>query len=316
MSTLYDKKKLLDDNKDIYISEYDKSLGYEALAGIIQSKKDYAQAEKNNDSEGMKKANAKANNFRETAGSYTGGVDGSEYNPILKIYETRPSSEYKSSYKEKKRKALDDVVNYKPFSYDPEEDPVFEAYRKLYSKLGNDAYERTLAQNALRTGGMINSSASSAAVQALNRYNTMLTDKIPELYESAYERYSDGYDRLYKNLEMISDLEDKEYSRYRDDMKDFETDRDYYYTKHRDSASDAMDVYRFDTNTTYNIDKDAYGRMRDGVEDAMWKTELENENKSKEFAELTRLIQSIYGKKSYNNDALPFIDLWKTIYYN
>ena len=115
---------------------------------------------------------------------------------------------------------------------------------------------------------------------------------------------------------MISDLEDKEYSRYRDDMKDFETDRDYYYTKHRDSASDAMDVYRFDTNTTYNIDKDAYGRMRDGVEDAMWKTELENENKSKEFAELTRLIQSIYGKKSYNNDALPFIDLWKTIYYN
>lgn len=326
MATLYDKKKLLDDNKDLYISEYDKGLGYEALAGIIQSKKDYANAQKNNDTEGMKKANTKANNFREISGNYTAGADGSEYNPILKGYETRPSKGYNSSFKDKKNKALNSVLDYKEFSYNPEKDPAFEAYRNLYARLGNEAYERALAQNALRTGGVINTSASSAAMQALNRYNSMLTDKIPELYESAYKRYSDGYERLYKNLELLSELEDNEYSRYRDSMKDFESDRDYYYTKYRDNIDDSMDTYRFDTNTTYKIDNDAYDRMRDTVKDSMWQTELDNENarwnaemendnKNNYLAKLTGLIQSIYGKKLLNNDVLSFIDLWKSLYY-
>ncbi|MBE7050879.1 MAG: hypothetical protein E7394_09005 [Ruminococcaceae bacterium] len=338
MATLYDKNKLLNDNKDMYISEYDKGLGYEALSGIIQSKKDYIHAEKNNDTDGMKKANARANNIRAAYGGYTGGEYGNEYNPIIKSYETRSSTGYKSSYNEKKKKALDSVTGYKEFSYNPETDPVFEAYRKLYTRLGNDAYERALAQNSLRTGGVINTSASSAAMQALNRYNSMLTDKIPELYDAAYKRYSDGYDRLYKNLEILSKLEDTEYSRYRDDMKDFESDRDYYYTKHRDSIEDAMDIYRFDTNTTYKIDESDYKRTRDAVEDIQWQTEMENkdakwraeldndikrwqsemesDNKNTHLAELTRLIQALYGKETHNNDASAFIELWKNIYLN
>ena len=114
---------------------------------------------------------------------------------------------------------------------------------------------------------------------------------------------------------MLTDLEDDEYSRYRDQMKDFESDRDYYYTKYRDNADDALNVYRFDTNTTYKIDNEAYDRTRDTVEDSMWQTEMENDNKDKYLTELTRLIQSMYGKKSWNNDVLPFIELWKNLYY-
>ncbi len=314
MATIYDKKKLLDENKDLYMSEHDRGLGYEAISGIIQAKREYALAEKNNDSAGMKKANAKANSIRSVSGSYTGGDDGSEYNPIIRDYEKRPSTGYKSSYESRKNKALTNVLNYEDFTYDPEADPLFQTYRKLYTRLGNDAYERALAQNSLRTGGVINTSASSAAMQALGKYNSMITDKIPELYEAAYKKYADGYERLYKNLELLSDLEDREYSRYRDDMKDFEADRDYYYTKHRDSAEDALDMYRFDTNTSFSIDKENYDRSRDEIEDSKWSQELESENESKRLRELTRVIQSLYGKKLYNSDASIFLELMKKLY--
>ena len=81
MSEYTKKRKLINDNKDIYISEYDKNLSYDALSKIVEAKKDFVTAAKNNDKVGMTKANAAANTIRADYGSYTGGLAWGEIQP-------------------------------------------------------------------------------------------------------------------------------------------------------------------------------------------------------------------------------------------
>jgi len=57
MANYKDKKKLIDDNPDVYISDYDKNLDYSYLSDIIDQKKAYSAAEKAGDASAMKKAN-------------------------------------------------------------------------------------------------------------------------------------------------------------------------------------------------------------------------------------------------------------------
>ena len=57
MSTYFTKKKLIDDNKDLYVSRYDKSLGASELEGIIDAKRSYNKAKEAGDTYGMKAAN-------------------------------------------------------------------------------------------------------------------------------------------------------------------------------------------------------------------------------------------------------------------
>ena len=52
--------------------------------------------------------------------------------------------------------------------------------------------EDLLGELSASTGGVASSYAVSAAAQARENYNRKLTDKIPQLYEDAYERYIDG----------------------------------------------------------------------------------------------------------------------------
>ncbi|MBR5506876.1 MAG: hypothetical protein IKV88_02385, partial [Clostridia bacterium] len=170
MSTYYDKKKIIDENKDLYISSYDKSLTPDALSKIIEQKKIYKNAETNGDKKAMKDANDKANSIRMSNGNYDGGKDGSEYNTNNKNYEIKNFSSYESPYQNQISEIAKKIKNKKEFSYDHENDPAFKAYYSLYQKLGDDAYERALYESALRTGGMVSTSAISAASGAKNHY--------------------------------------------------------------------------------------------------------------------------------------------------
>ena len=53
MSTYFTKKKLIDDNKDLYVSQYDKTLGASELEGIIDAKRSYNKAKEAGDTHGL-----------------------------------------------------------------------------------------------------------------------------------------------------------------------------------------------------------------------------------------------------------------------
>ena len=172
------------------------------------------------------------------------------------------------------RQALDRLGNYRQFSYSPETDPLYSAYRKQYVREGDRAARDTLGSAAALTGGMPSSWAASAAQQAQNYYNAQLTDKIPELASLAYEIYADEYAREYDRLTALMEADAAEYSRW-------ESDRDYRYAASRDEIEDA----RYADELAYSRQQDreaaeryadelAYSRGRDEIEDARYADEL------------------------------------------
>ena len=118
---------------------------------------------------------------------------------------------YRRRYLENAVNLAEELSYQKPFSYDPNEDPVYQAYRNKYLTEGNRASRDSLASYASLTGGYTNSAAATAAAQAELYYNQQLTDKIPELAELAYQRYSDQYRNNLSLLDSMIDIYDTSY---------------------------------------------------------------------------------------------------------
>lgn len=135
--------------------------------GLIDAKVRWNQAKTAAD---RAKYNQQAEAIRSLYGGYLGGDDGFGYTPV-----DSPN---------------DYVAPEKPtFSYDLESDPVWQAYKKQYTREGQRATQDALGTTAASTGGIPSSYATAAATQAGDYYAAQMTDKVPELYQQAYNRY-------------------------------------------------------------------------------------------------------------------------------
>lgn len=143
--------------------------------GLIDAKVRYKNA--TTDAE-RAKYNQQAESIRSLYGGYTGGSDGWGYNPTSSPNDFGSNSSYNEFDQEKPT-----------FSYDVETDPVFSAYKKQYTREGQRATQDALGNVAASTGGIPSSYAAAAATQAGDYYASQLTDKVPELYQQAYNRY-------------------------------------------------------------------------------------------------------------------------------
>lgn len=132
--------------------------------------------------------------------------------------------------------AIKSLYNQSSFSYDPDDDPVYMAYRDKYMLEGNRATQDTMANYSALTGGYVNSAAVTAGALANQYYSQQLTDKIPELAKQAYDRYNDdrqanislidrmisAYNSAYNNLSNTNDTARK----YANATADSVTERD------------------------------------------------------------------------------------------
>lgn len=325
------KKKLLDDNKDIYISEYDKNLSYDALSQIVDAKKRYAQAARDGDKAEMTRSNNVANAVRAKYGSYTAGNSGNEYKPF--VYADTSYEDYTSKYEDKLDSLYDSIIKSRDsFSYDYTQDPAYQAYKEVYDKQGQLAYERALSENSLRTSGVQNSNAQSAAMQALGYYNSQLAAKIPELYEAAYQRhYKDEQNRLGSLIDaygMISDREERDYSRHLDRLANQKDLRNFAYEREQDmldrgykTATDQMNrEFEFalaaNDASMKNLDI-LYDLMRDSIDDEKWRVNHNLNAYKKGYPSYRGSIgnSSIldYARTLFGNSSLTMEDLYNLL---
>lgn len=142
-------------------------------------------------------------------------------------YGSLPST-YKGQYDDEKKALIDKILNYQPFSYDPDNDPSYQAYADMYRREGERSYQNTMGDIAATSGdGMPSSWAVSAASQARNNYAQQLTDMIPALENQAYNRYLGGMDILRGNLNTMEGVGASDYAKYRDTVTDYENNRNY-----------------------------------------------------------------------------------------
>ncbi len=243
------------------------------------------------DQAGMDAAHAGAEALRAKY-NYSGGADGSEYNPWGDnrwhsntqannnsrvegmeefTYESAPT--YTSKYQDQIDELMGEILNRPAFEYDPETDPRYAAYRKEYAREGDRATADTMGQYAAMTGGMPSTAATVAAQQAGDYYSAQMADRIPELYQLAYSMYQDEGDNMRLNMDMLTALEQGDYNKYLNLLSQYNTDRNFAYG-----------VYSDDWNRNYQLDRDDisdsrydmewnYGVNRDQISDQRYEDE-------------------------------------------
>lgn len=205
-------------------------------------------------------------NFNPTTGAWTGfakpGLDMSG-KPSFSFDSVAPT--WSDPYSDRIDAMLNQILNRPSFSYDAESDPIYQQYAKTYMREGERAMNDTLDAAASGANGM-NSYALSAAQQAQNYYGAQLGDKIPELYQLAYQMYLQDIDNQVRDLGLLQGLSDTEYGRYRDQMSDYYADRDFSYGAYRDQMGDFQWEQSFDYNAYQDANEDAYNRAWDLIE--------------------------------------------------
>ena len=155
---------------------------------------------------------------------------------------------YSSQYDPAMMELLDKILNRDDFSYDAQNDPLYQQYAAMYRQEGDRAMQETLAEAAASAGGM-NSYAITAAQQANNYYNSQLNNKIPELYQLAYEMYLQDKESDVQDLGILQGLDDRNYNRYRDTMQDFYNDKNFAYGIYQDAVQQGNWQQNFDYNS-------------------------------------------------------------------
>lgn len=164
---------------------------------------------------------------------------------------------YQSQWQSALNEAMNKILNREKFTYDLNGDALYQQYKDRYIQQGQQAMMDTMGQVATLTGGYNNSYAQTAGQQTYQNYLQGLNDKIPELYQLARENYDSDTAELYNQYGLYSDREDTDYNRYRDQLSDYLTERDYL-------------SGRYDTERSYD-----YGSYRDTVGDQQWQAEFD-----------------------------------------
>ena len=161
------------------------------------------------------------------------------------------------TYGESMKDAMHKVLNRDKFRYDLNGDALYQQYKDRYIQQGKQAMMDTMGQASALTGGYGNSYAQQAGQQTYQGYLQGLNDKVPELYQLALDRYNQEGTDLLNKYGLLSDQYDKEYSRYREDVSDWQAQRDYLanlfnsernfdYTGFRDQVADDQWQKNFD----------------------------------------------------------------------
>lgn len=136
---------------------------------------------------------------------------------------------YNNRYDDTIQDLIQGILNREDFSYDPATDPLYQNYRKQYTREGQRATADTLGQAAAASGGIPSSYATTAAAQAGNYYAAQMTDKIPELYQLAYNQYLNDYNMQLSDLGVVQGAEQSDYDKYLNELQQFNTDRAFDY---------------------------------------------------------------------------------------
>ena len=253
-----------------------------ALETILKERQNWANA---TTQEEKTAAHNRAENIRKAYGSYSGGGDGmkGQYSPTYvkpnkaaensnvdalfnKFNEAykNPAPTWAPRYEAEIQGLLSDISNRKGFSYNMNEDKMYQQYRDQYIREGQRAMKDTAAQTAALTGGYGSTYGAIAAQQGYDNYLAGLNDRVPQLEQMAYGRYTDELADKYNQLGAYQTEENRLYGQYMDALGQYNTDRSFAFG----SMQAAMDQ----NNHENEFDRSLFESDRNyGLTEEQWK---------------------------------------------
>ena len=159
---------------------------------------------------------------------------------------TKPGA-YQSKYQGQIDRVMQNITDRKPFQYDVNGDALYQQYKDRYIQMGRQAMQDTMGQAAALTGGYGNTYAQNAGQQAYGAYMQGLTDKIPELYQLALDKYDCDATLEKEKYSVLKDADATDYGRWGDRLNQWNTDRSYLSGRADTELSQAMSI----SNTMY-----------------------------------------------------------------
>lgn len=179
-----------------------------------------------------------------------------KYREQLEQANQQKPGDYASQWQETQKQAYDAVTNRPKFQYSASSDPMYQQYKQQYQRDAKLGMQDTMGQAAAMNGGYGSSYAQMAGQQTYNSQMQQLSDKMPELYRIALDKYQQEGQELLQRYEMASQMEAQDYSRYQDQQAAWRSDRDY-----------AANRYDSERSTDYNLWADSddreYSRFQD-----------------------------------------------------
>lgn len=150
--------------------------------------------------------------------------------------------DYQSKYQPAIDKAMEAIADRKPFQYNVNTDALYKQYRDRYVNMGKQAMQGAMGQAAALTGGYGSSYSQNAGQQAYDQYMTALTDKIPELYQLAMQKYERDAQAEKDKYSLYRDADNTDYSRWNDKLTQWSSDRAYLAGRVDTELGQAMNV--------------------------------------------------------------------------
>lgn len=179
-----------------------------------------------------------------------------QYRQQLEQLQQQQPGDYQSAWQAAQQKAANDVMNRQNFQYNMSSDPLYQQYKQQYQRQGKLAMQDTMGQAAAMNGGYGSSYAQMAGQQAYNSQLQQLNDRVPELYQLALSKYQMEGQAAMDRFNLASSLESQDYSRYQDQLANWQAERDY-----------ATGRYDTERNADYNLwsdtDQREYSRYQD-----------------------------------------------------
>lgn len=113
------------------------------------------------------------------------------------------------------------------FSYDAENDPMYQSLKNQYVHQGRRAMEDTMGQAAGLTGGYGSTYAQGVGNQAYNEYLTQLNGQIAGLAQQARANWDAEGDRMLDRYNLALNAANTAYGQARDALGDIRYDKEY-----------------------------------------------------------------------------------------
>ncbi|MBQ7657200.1 MAG: hypothetical protein IJS41_11920 [Clostridia bacterium] len=185
---------------------------------------------------------------------------------------------YESPYAEQIKSLYDSLLNRPKFSYNPENDPLYQQYREQYIRGGQQAMRDTMGASAALTGGYGNSWGNTAGYQAYQQYLQGLNSVLPELSQAAFDRYQQEGDQIRSDLSTALAMDEEGYGRWQDE---------------NDRARTLL-------STAMAMDEQDYGRYQDALETMRQNYNAAVNAEESDWQRYMQMIQALQQRMEFN----------------
>jgi hypothetical protein len=179
-------------------------------------------------------------------------------NRMTETEDNRPGP-YQSKYEDTINQILDTINNRKAFNVqdDANYNALYDQYAERYKAQAQRSMNDAMASANAATGGYGSTYGQAVGQQAYDRTMEGLNDQNMALMNLAYQMYQGDRANDYNKLNAYQSQDNTMYGRYRDDVNDWQTDRNYYANQYQQNYGNDRSAFENDRNFDYQQYRDA-----------------------------------------------------------